>query len=129
MRLKESVVGVARCLRLPRFSFAPPPPLARGVVAAVVGIDYNREDGGQLTEAQEHLISAHLIRAIEASGCGQFDGAERDSTQVLWYFSGSDVRALETILVPALRKEPRCRGGSLRLTSNGVVGPWREIRI
>lgn len=100
-----------------------------GSVAAVVGIDSSFEEGHYVTAEQEKQILAVLTRAIEGRGCGTFDGAERTSTQVLWYFLGDDPQALETALLPVLRNEPCCSGGLLRITSNGVVGPWRQVRI
>lgn len=126
MVFMRTLARTARSLRLTLLGSERP---SSGLVAAVVGIDSSHEGGDWMSAEHEQKILAGLIRAIDANGCGKFDGAERNSTQVIWYFFGSDARALEDTLLPALRSEPRCSGGLLRLTSNGVVGPWREIRI
>jgi len=126
MGIKDTVARIIKGLRVPLPHRDRP---STGLVAAVIRIDSSHEYGNWMSAGQEQQILASVTRAVEAQASGTFDGAERNSTQVLWYFFGDDARALEIALLPALRSEPRCIGGLLRVTSNGVVGPWREVRI
>lgn len=99
------------------------------MVAAIVSIELDAAPPAFWTEERERAVIDRLSRAVQTGAGGMFDAVERNAVQMNWYFFGRDVDALERALVKALQQERDCRGALVRLTSNGVVGPWREIRV
>ncbi|EHR70975.1 hypothetical protein BurJ1DRAFT_2135 [Burkholderiales bacterium JOSHI_001] len=102
---------------------------ATGLVAAVVVFD--REDLSMpcIGVADEEAIVDQLSVAVERGAQGKFDGADWSAERIQWFFFGDDAGRLEAVLIEALRAEPRCNGAMLRITRNGIAGPWRETRI
>jgi hypothetical protein len=100
-----------------------------GMVAAIVCINLETAPRSLWTPEHEEAVSARLERAVRERAGGLLDGTERDAVKLHWYFFARDVRTLEAALVEALRQEPDCAGAVVKLTSNGVVGPWREVRV
>lgn len=100
-----------------------------GLVAAVVVFD--REDLSMpcIGVADEEALLDTLKRAVERGVQGKFDGADWSTEKIQWFFFADDAGRLEAILLEALRAEPRCKGALLRVTRNGIAGPWRETRI
>lgn len=113
-------------LRLPGQPVAKP---ATGLVAAIVVFD--REDLSMpcIGVADEEAIVDQLRVAVERGAQGKFDGADWSAEKIQWFFFGEDAGRLEAVLHTALRAEPRCKGALLRVTRNGIAGPWRETRI
>lgn len=102
---------------------------ATGLVAAVVVFD--REDLSKHSwglSDQEDILS-RLRGVVEQGAQGKFDGADWSPEKIKWYFFGEDAGRIESVLVEALRSEPLCKGAMLRVTRNGIAGPWRETRI
>jgi hypothetical protein len=102
---------------------------ATGLVAAIVVID--REDLSMpcIGVGDEEAVVDQLRLAVERGALGKFDGADWSAEKIQWFFFGEDAGRLEAVLLEALRAEPRCRGARLRITRNGIAGPWRETRI
>lgn len=102
---------------------------ATGLVAAVVVFD--REDLSMpcMGVADEETILDRLRVAVESGAQGKFDGADWSAEKIQWFFFGESAGRLESVLIAALRAEPRCKGATLRVTRNGIAGPWRETRI
>lgn len=102
---------------------------ATRLAAAVVVFD--REDLSMpcITVAEEDLILDRLRIAIERGAQGKFDAAEWSAEEIQWYFFGENVGRLEAVLLDALRAEEGCKGAVLRVSRNGIAGPWRETRI
>lgn len=126
MKLRRLLVKIARCLS---FLHGPEDEPLTGLVAAIVSIERNAVSGGQLTLEDEEDLLGCLRRAVESHAGGQLDGTERTTTCVQWYFFARDVHTLEKVLLAEMRRESRLRGALLRVTSNGVIGPWRETRV
>ena len=79
--------------------------------------------------ADEEAIIDHLRGAVERGAQGKFDGADWSAEKIQWFFFGEDATRLEAVMLGALRAEPRCKGALLRVTRNGIAGPWRETRV
>jgi hypothetical protein len=100
-----------------------------GMVAAIVCIDLETAPRSLWTTENEEAVAGRLAQAVRTRAGGLFDGTERDAAKLHWYFFARDVGALEAALVEALQQEPDCAGAVVKLTSNGVVGPWHELRV
>lgn len=105
------------------------PQPATGLVAAV-GV-FDREDLSMhcISVSDEEEILGRLRGVVEQGAQGKFDGADWSAEKIQWYFFGEDAGRLEAVLMETLRLEPRCKGAMLRITRNGIAGPWRETRI
>ena len=126
MKLTSVLKKVAQRLRLaPRAEDEP----LTGLVCAIVSVEQSVFADGQSASEEEHPALDRLRRAVESRAGGQYDGSERGATCVQWYFFARDADTLEGVLLADMRKESRFRGALLRVTSNGVVGPWRETRV
>lgn len=79
--------------------------------------------------ADEDEIVDHLRGAIERGAHGKFDGTDWSAEKIQWLFFGENASQLESVLLEALRAEPRCKGALLRVTRNSIAGPWRETRV
>lgn len=102
---------------------------ATGLVAAIVVIDREDLSMPSIGVNDEEEILDHLRGVVEREARGKFDGADWSAEKVQWFFFGEDPRRLEAVLLEALRAEARCKGAMLRVTRNGIAGPWRETRI
>lgn len=100
-----------------------------GLVAAVVVFDREDLSMALIAENDEEDIVDQLRNAVERDAAGKYDGADWSSSVIQWFFFAEDATLLETALLKALRAEPRCNGARLRVTRNGIAGPWRETRI
>jgi hypothetical protein len=126
MPIPAPLHGLLAALGLSRW--LPHKPVA-GLVAAVVSFDREDLSIASIGESDEAEIVARLSAALERHTDGKFDGADWSASQIQWFFFGSDAKSLEALLMEALRAEPRCKGALLRVTRNGIAGPWRETRI
>lgn len=100
-----------------------------GLVAAVVVFDREDLSVPCIGVADEEAILDSLKLAVERGVQGKFDGADWSAEKIQWFFFADDAGRLEAVLLEALRGEPRCKGARLRVTRNGIAGPWRETRI
>lgn len=78
----------------------------------------------RLGVAYEEVILDRLRLAVDRGAQGTFDGADWLAGNIHPFSLGEDAGRLE-----ALRTEPRFKGATLRITRNGIVGPWRETRV
>lgn len=124
--LPSSLHNILAFLGLSRW--LPHRPLA-GLVAAVVSFDREDPSVARMDESDEVEIVARLSAALKRRTDGTFDGTDRSASRIQWFFFGSDAVSLEANLLEALRAELRCKGALLRVTRNGIAGPWRETRI
>jgi hypothetical protein len=113
-------------LGLARLSHSRP---ATGLVAAVVVFDREDLSVPSVGVSDEEEVLGRLRTVVEQHARGKFDGSDWSAEKIQWYFFGADAGRLEAVLIEALRSEPRCRGARLRVTRNGIAGPWRETRV
>lgn len=78
----------------------------------------------RLGVAYEEVILDRLRLADDRGAQGTFDGADWSAGKIRRFSYGEDAGRLEV-----LRTEPRCKGTTLRITRNGIVGAWRETRV
>lgn len=102
---------------------------ATGLVAAVVVFDREDLSTPCIGMADEEAILHRLREAVERGGLAKFDGTDWSVGKIKWFFFGEDAGRLEAVLLEQLRSEPRCTGAVLRVTRNGIAGPWRETRV
>jgi hypothetical protein len=100
-----------------------------GLVAAVVSFDREDLSVASIDESDQRDIVSRLNATLANRADGKFDGADWSASRIQWFFFGKDAGALEAVMLEVLRAEPRCKGALLRVTSNGIAGPWRETRI
>lgn len=106
-----------------------PTTTAAGLVAAVVVFDRDDLSMPSIDVADEDAIVDHLRGAIERCAQGKYDGTDWSPGKIQWFFFGENARQIESVLLEALQAEPRCKGALLRVTRNGISGPWRETRV
>jgi hypothetical protein len=104
-------------------------PHASGIIAAVVSFDREDLSMASINQCDEEQIVARLSAALARNDTGNFDGADWSASRIQWFFFGTNANTLESVMLDALRAEPQCKGALLRVTCNGVAGPWRETKV
>jgi hypothetical protein len=96
---------------------------------AIAIVVFDREDLSAIAISlkDEQEIVARLSQSLK--GTCDYDGADWSIDLIRWFFLGKDVEQVERALLAELRGDPRCKGALLRVTANGIGGPWRETRI